>query len=61
MKNDLNIERQTRQRLTFVGGDLHGKNFPPRVRKRNSIMDSVSKSSTLGLNVLWYALTRKKG
>ena len=28
IKNDLNIERQTRQRLTFIGGDLHGKNFP---------------------------------
>lgn len=61
MKCDLNIERQTLQRLTFIGGDLHGKNFPPRVRKRNFTMDSVLKSSTLGLSVLCYALTRKKG
>jgi hypothetical protein len=61
MNCDLNIERQALQRLTFIGGDLHGKNFPPLVRKINSTMDSVSKSSTLGLNVLWYALTRKKG
>ena len=30
MNCDLNIERQTRQRLTFIGGDLHGKNFPPQ-------------------------------